>query len=252
MTNAGGHLPTDVVRALRRSQSGARLYLMYGLTEALRSTYLPPEEVDRRPDSIGRAIPGADVLVLRDDGAPAAAGEIGELVHRGPTVTLGYWGDTELTARVFRPNPLRPSGAPDAERVVFSGDLVRADAAGFLYFVSRKDRIIKTLGYRVGPDEIVNVLRASGEVAEAVVAGEPDESRGERIVAYVVLAEGGSVERLRMFCRRELPRYMEPSRFAVRDALAVLPNGKPDLAALRASSDVDRCCHATSAVSLEE
>ena len=235
MTNAGGHLPTDLVRALRRAQGHARLFLMYGLTEVLRSTYLPPEEVDRRPDSIGRAIPGAAVFVLREDGTPAAAGEIGELVHRGPTVTLGYWNDPERTAQTFRPNPLRPPSAPDAERVVFSGDLVRADEEGFLYFVSRKNRIIKTMGFRVGPDEIVSVLYASGEVVDAIVAGEPDESRGERIVAYVVMAENGSIERLKAFCRRELPRYMEPARFEVRDGLAVLPSGKHDFSTVRAS-----------------
>jgi len=249
MTNAGGHLPIEVVRKLRRAHSHAHLYLMYGLTEVLRSTYLPPEEVDRRPTSIGRAIPGGEVYVVREDGTPAAAGEIGELVYRGPTVTLGYWNDPELTAKVFRPNPFRTPGAPDTERVVFSGDLVRADAAGFLYFVSRSDRIIKTLGYRVGPDEIVSVLHASGEVAEALVAGEPDEARGERIVAYVVLSEGGSVERLQTFCRRELPRYMEPSRFEVRDALAVLANGKPDLTAVRAARDGVDCCRVTALAS---
>jgi acyl-coenzyme A synthetase/AMP-(fatty) acid ligase len=159
-------------------------------------------------------------------------------VHRGPTVTLGYWNDAELTAKVFRPNPLRPVGAPDAERIVFSGDLVRADAAGFLYFVSRKDRIIKTLGYRVGPDEVASVLYASGEVTEAVVVGEPDAARGERIVACVVLAAGGSLDRLKDYCRRELPRYMEPARIEVRDALPVLPSGKHDLGALRASLEL--------------
>lgn len=235
LTNAGGHLPMELVRTLRRAQPDAQLFLMYGLTEVLRSTYLPPEEVDRRPGSIGRAIPGAEVYVLRDDGTPAAAGEIGELVHRGPTVTLGYWRDPDLTAQVFRPNPRQPAGAPDSERVVFSGDLVRTDEDGFLYFVSRKSRIIKTLGYRVGPDEIVSVLYASGEVSEAIVAGEPDDDRGERIVAYVVLADGGSPERLRAFCRHELPRYMEPARIEVRDALPVLPSGKHDLAAVRAA-----------------
>jgi len=236
LTNAGGRLPTDAVRALRHAQPAARLFLMYGLTEALRSTYLPPEEVDSRPDSIGRAIPGAEVYVLREDGTAAAAGEVGELVQRGPTVALGYWKDPELTARVFRPNPLRPPGAPDAERVVFSGDLVRRDADGFLYFVSRKDRIIKTMGYRVGPDEVVNVLYGSGEVAEAAVAGEPDDLWGERIVAYVVLTDAGSLERLQAYCSRELPRYLQPARIEVRPALPVLPNGKHDLAAVRGVS----------------
>ena len=236
-TNAGGHLPVPIVRALRRAQSQARLFLMYGLTEVLRSTYLPPEEVDTRPDSMGRAIPGAEVLVLRDDLTPCAPGEVGELVHRGPTVTLGYWNDPEGTARVYRPNPLRPGGVPDAERVVFSGDLVRRDADGWLYFVGRSQRMIKTLGYRVSPDEIAAVLYASGEIAECIVSSEPDEARGERIVAYVVLAAGagdGGLERLRRYAGVELPRYMQPARFEVRDALPRLPSGKHDLGALRA------------------
>jgi amino acid adenylation domain-containing protein len=237
LTNAGGRLPTAAVRAVRQAQPGAQLFLMYGLTEALRSTYLSPEEVDRRPDSIGRPIPGADIYVLRDDGTPAPPGEVGELVQRGPTVTLGYWRDPELTARVFRPNPLRPSGCRDAERVVFSGDLVRRDEDGFLYFVSRKDRLIKTMGYRVGPDEIANVVYDSGEVVDAVVVGELDELSGERIVVHVVLTHAGSLERLKAYCGRELPRYMQPARFEVCDALPVLPSGKHDLRAVRASSE---------------
>ena len=236
MTNAGGPLPVAAVRALRQAQPHAQLFLMYGLTEALRCTYLPPEELDRRPDSMGRAIPGGETYVLQEDGTLAPPGEIGELVYRGPTVTLGYWKDPELTARVFRPHPLRPTGTADAERVVYSGDLVRRDAEGFLYFVGRKDRIIKTMGYRVGPDEILGVLYASGEIADAVVVGEPDEERGERIVAHVVIAGGGSLERLQAHCGRELPRYMQPARIEVRDALPLLPNGKHDLAAVRALS----------------
>jgi amino acid adenylation domain-containing protein len=224
MTSAGGHLPVGAVRTLRQAQPGAELFLMYGQTEVMRSTYLPPDEVDRRPDSIGRAIPGAEVAVLRADGTPAAPGEIGELVHRGPTVTLGYWKDPDLTAQVFR--------QLGTDRAVYTGDLVRRDADGFLYFVSRKDHIIKTMGYRVGPDEIGDVLHASGEVAEAAVVGERDVVWGQRIVAYVVLADGGSLERLRAYCGRELPRHLQPARIEVRDALPVLPNGKPDLAAV--------------------
>src|SRR5256886_12749563 len=180
MTNAGGHLPAEAVRTLRQAQPGAQLYLMYGLTEALRCTYLPPAELDRRPDSMGRAIPGGEAYVLLEDGTPAPPGEIGELVYRGPTVTPGYWDDPEGPPRVFTPNPLRPSGAPPSvtDRVVFSGDLVRRDDQGFLYFVGRRDRIIKTMGYRVGPDEILGVLYASGEVEDAVVVGETDEASG--------------------------------------------------------------------------
>lgn len=233
MTNTGGRLPTDAVRALRQAHPHALLFLMYGLTEAFRATYLPPEEADRRPDSIGRAIPGSEILVLREDGTVCGPDEVGELVQRGPTVAAGYWADAETTARVFRANPTRPPGALDLERVVFSGDLVRRDADGFLYFVGRRDRMIKTLGFRVSPDEVADVIYASGEVSEALVDAEPDEERGARIVAYVVLLPGGSSERLAGFCRRELPRYMQPSRIEVRDALPRTASGKHDVNAAR-------------------
>ena len=228
MTNTGGRLPATAVRELRQAQPHAQLFLMYGLTEAFRSTYLPPEEADRRPDSIGRAIPGAEILVVKEDGSPCAPGEVGELVHRGPTVTMGYWNDPEATSGVFRANPLRPPGAPSGERVVFSGDLVRRDEDGFLYFVGRRDGMIKTLGYRVSPDEVAEVVYASGEVGECIVRAEPDDVRGARIVAFVVLKEGGSLERLTGFCRTELPRYMQPARFEVRDSLPRTTSGKHD------------------------
>jgi amino acid adenylation domain-containing protein len=233
MTNTGGQLPVHAVQRLRAAHPDASLVLMYGLTEAFRATYLPPEEVDRRPGSIGQAIPGAEILVLREDLTPCAADEVGELVQRGPTVAAGYWDNPEATARVFRPNPLRPAGTPDHERVVFSGDLVRRDADGFLYFVGRRDRMIKTLGHRVSPDEVAEVFYASGEVAEVVVDAESDEERGERIVGYVVLAPGGSLERLHAFCRRELPRYMQPGRIEVREALPRTSSCKHDVHAAR-------------------
>jgi amino acid adenylation domain-containing protein len=233
MTNAGGHLPVPTVRALRLAQPQAQLFLMYGLTEVLRSTFLPPDEVDRRPDSIGRAIPEAEVLVLRDNLTLCGPGEVGELVHCGPTVALGYWNDPDATARVFRPHPVRRGAPSDDQRVVFSGDLVRQDKQGFLYYVGRRDRLIKTLGYRVSPEEITNVLYASGEILEAVVISERDELRGEGIAAFVVLVEGGSLERLKDFCESELPYYMQPARFELRDALPRLPSGKHDLAAMQ-------------------
>jgi acyl-CoA ligase (AMP-forming) (exosortase A-associated) len=231
MTNTGGRLPVDAVRRLRAVQPQAQLVLMYGLTEAFRATYLPPDEVDDHPDSIGRAIPGSEIMVLREDGTECAPGEEGELVQRGPTVAAGYWNDPEATARVFRPNPRRPTGAPDSERVVFSGDVVRRDEDARLYFIGRRDRIIKTLGFRVSPDEVCDVLYASGQVAEALVGGEPDEQRGERIVAYVVLRDGGDVGQLRRFCKTELPRYMQPARIEVMEGLPRTTSGKFDLRA---------------------
>lgn len=230
MTNSGGRLPTRAVRALRTCQPQAELVLMYGLTEAFRSTYLPPEKVDDKPNSIGVSIPGAEIIVLNDGLDPCGPGEVGELVHRGPTVALGYWDDAEATGRVFRPNPLRAGGAPDAERVVFSGDLVYQDADGDLFFVGRRDKMIKTLGYRVSPDEVADVLHGSGEVAEAAVTSEPDELRGARIVAYVVLAPGGDLSRLEAFVADEMPRYMQPARIEVRAELSRTSSGKYDVA----------------------
>jgi acyl-CoA synthetase (AMP-forming)/AMP-acid ligase II len=235
MTNTGGRLPTDAVRRLRASQPQARLVLMYGLTEAFRSTYLDPEKVDSKPNSIGQAIPGAQILVLDKDGRPCRSGETGELVHRGPTVALGYWDDPEATAEVFRTNPVCPPGTPATERVVFSGDLVYRDEEGDLFFVGRRDGMIKTLGYRVSPEEVADVLYASGEVVEAVVTAEPDDLRGSRIVAFVVLTPQGDIERLRAFCSEEMPRYMQPERFEARSSLIRTPSGKFDVRATAGS-----------------
>jgi acyl-coenzyme A synthetase/AMP-(fatty) acid ligase len=237
LTNTGGRLPTDAVKRLRHCQPHADLVLMYGLTEAFRSTYLTPEVVDRKPAAIGQAIPGAEILVLNERLEPCQPGETGQLVHRGATVALGYWDDPEATADVFCPHPLRPPGTPDSERVVFSGDLVYRDEEGDLFFVSREDKLIKTLGYRVSPDEVADVLHASGEVVEAVVTSEPDEVRGARIVAYVVLAEDGRLERLQAFCALELPRYMQPSRIEVRSSLSRTASGKHDPQAMAGQLD---------------
>lgn len=237
MTNTGGRVPVDAVRQLRAANPQAQLFLMYGLTEAFRATYLPPELVDLHPDSIGRAIPGTEILVVREDLTPCEVGEVGELVQRGSTVAAGYWNDPETTARIFRPNPLRPKGSPDSERVVFSGDLVRRDANGLLYYVGRRDGLIKSLGYRVSPDEIADVIYASGQVLEAVVGTTPDKVRGDSIVAYVVLKEGGTAEAVQRFCRAELPTYLQPGRVEVRAELPRTSSGKFDVRAAQAVAE---------------
>lgn len=234
MTNAGGRLPPASVRELRRAQPQARLFLMYGLTEVFRSTYLPPEEVDAHPDSMGRAVPESTVYVVREDDTLTAPGEVGELVHGGPSVALGYLGDPEGSARVFRPNPFLRDGGNQPARVVYSGDLVRRDEEGRLYYVSRRDRMIKTLGFRVSPDEICDVIQASGLVTEAAVLSEPDEIRGERIVACVVMRDGSPLPALRRFLGVELPRYMQPVRYVMLRSLPRNPSGKHDLHQLRA------------------
>jgi amino acid adenylation domain-containing protein len=229
MTNTGGRIPTDAVRALRAAQPQARLFLMYGLTEALRATFLPPDQVDRRPDSIGKAIPESEIVVVSDDGKLCAPGEAGELVQAGTTVSLGYWNNPEATGRVFRPHPLRPNSG---ERAAYSGDLVRTDQDGFLYFVSRRDRMIKSLGFRVSPDEILEVLYRSDEIVEAAIATEPDSVRGSKIIAHVVLTANGSTENVKKYCRTELPGYAQPARIEVHDELPRTSSGKHDISEL--------------------
>jgi len=231
MTNAGGRLPPSTVRELRRAQPQAELFLMYGLTEVFRSTYLPPEEVDAHPDSMGRAVPESTVYVVNEKGEITSSGEVGELVHGGPSVGMGYVRDAEATARVFRANPFYRPGGP--ERVVYSGDLVRRDDQGLLYYVGRRDRMIKTMGYRVSPDEICDVIQSSGLVADAAVFTEPDEQRGERIVGCVVLRDEATLDQLRRFCGVELPRYMQPVRYALLDEIPRNASGKHDLPRLR-------------------
>ena len=159
---------------------------MYGLTEAFRSTYLPPEQVARRPDSIGKAIPNAEILVVREDGSRCAPGEPGELVHRGSLVSLGYWNDRQKTAERFRPVPGQDSGLVLDELAVWSGDTVRTDDEGYLYFIGRRDEMIKTSGYRVSPTEIEEVVYATGLVAEAAAFGVPHAILGHAVVLAAV------------------------------------------------------------------
>jgi acyl-CoA ligase (AMP-forming) (exosortase A-associated) len=238
LTNSGGALPLPTVAALRTALPGAQLFLMYGLTEAFRSTYLPPSELDRRPDSIGRAIPNAEVMVVRPDGQPCGPGEPGELVHRGALVALGYWNDPAKTAERFRPAPGQEPGLPLPEMAVWSGDTVRRDADGFLYFVGRNDEMIKVSGYRVSPTEVEEVVHATGMVDEAVCFGVPHAQLGQAIVLVAVAAPGAAgAPGLLKECQRRLPAYMVPAHIELRAApLPRNPNGKIDRKALQNAS----------------
>jgi len=230
LTNSGGVFPRELTLTVRRRLAHVRLYLMYGLSEAFRSTYLAPEELERHPDSIGKAIPECEVLVLDEEGRPCAAGETGELVHRGPTVALGYWNDPEASARVFRADPAAPGG----RRRVHSGDLVRRDEQGFLYFVGRRDALIKSHGYRISPDEVEELLQASPLVQEAVVHGRAHALAGATVVAHVVPREPErfSLAALLEHCRACMPGYMVPSSIEVHAALPRTSTGKVDRWAL--------------------
>jgi acyl-CoA ligase (AMP-forming) (exosortase A-associated) len=229
LTNSGGALTPALVRALRARFPEARLFPMYGLTEAFRSTYLDPALVDDYSESIGRAIPFAEVLVMRPDGTRAAADEPGELVHAGPLVAQGYWQDAERTAARFRP---APPFARAGGMAVWSGDTVVEGGDGLLRFVARADEMIKTAGNRVSPQEVEEAVTASGETSEAVAIAVPDERLGQAILV-VARGDGGAEARLRDRLKRELPGFMQPARFVWRAELPRNANGKLDRTALR-------------------
>jgi acyl-CoA synthetase (AMP-forming)/AMP-acid ligase II len=232
--NTGGRMPKPTLERLRGLYPEAVPFLMYGLTEAFRSTYLDPSEVDRRPDSIGKAIPNAEVLVVHPDGTECEPDEEGELVHRGPLVALGYWNDPVRTAERFRRAPVAALGRGADEVAVWSGDTVRRDAEGFLYFVGRRDEMIKTSGYRVSPTEIEEVAHATGLVRDAVACGVADDRLGQHIVLIVSAPASGDVDvaALQDELKQRLPRYMVPQRVLVRTDLPRSPNGKFDRSAL--------------------
>jgi acyl-CoA ligase (AMP-forming) (exosortase A-associated) len=231
IANTGGRMPKATLDALRAALPKTLVFLMYGLTESFRSTFLPPSELDRRPDSIGKAIPNAEVLVVREDGSPCAPGEPGELVHRGALVSLGYWNDPEKTAERFKPAPGQPKGLVMPEIAVWSGDTVRTDEDGFLYFVSRRDEMIKTSGYRVSPTEVEEVIYATGMVGEVAALGIPHPVLGQAIVVVATARQDARLdaEALLAECRQQLPAFMVPARVAVREgSLPRNPNGKID------------------------
>lgn len=235
LANTGGRLPKTTLDQLRGIFPQARPYLMYGLTEAFRSTYLDPAELDRRPDSIGKAIPNAEILVVRPDGTACGPGEEGELVHRGPLVAMGYWNDPERTAARFRPAPGRPDGVCVPETAVWSGDVVVRDDEGFLYFVGRMDDMIKTSGYRISPTEIEEAAYDTGLVRHAVALGVDDFRLGQHVVLLVTPADGTEPEpeSLRAALRTRLPLYMVPREVVVRPELPRSPNGKFDRGRIR-------------------
>ncbi len=231
ITNSGGVMQPGTVDKLRAQLPRTQIFLMYGLTEAFRSTYLPPEQLETRPDSIGKAIPNAEVLVLRPDGSVCDDEEPGELVHRGALVALGYWNDAARTAERFKPLPPRADGLVLPELAVWSGDTVRRDADGYLYFVGRNDEMIKTSGYRVSPAEIEEVAYASGLVGEAAALGVPHPLLGAAIALLVTAAPGVLLgrEALLAACRQRLPAYMMPLWLDIRsEPLPRNPNGKID------------------------
>jgi len=227
ITNTGGALTKALVDKLRAAFPNTDIYAMYGLTEAFRSTFLAPDLLAANPDSVGSAIPFAEVMVVRPDGTRAAPGDVGELVHAGPLVAQGYWQDAARTAERFKP---APDWSHYSGMAVWSGDKVFADAAGLIRFVGRDDEMIKTSGNRVSPGEIEAAAVASGVVAEALAFGRQDERLGA-VIILVARALGGLVDadaRLRAYLKAELPLFMQPTEIHWRDELPRNPNGKLD------------------------
>ncbi|WJS98320.1 acyl-CoA ligase (AMP-forming), exosortase A system-associated [Novosphingobium humi] len=227
LTNSGGALTVDLVHRLRAIFPDARLFAMYGLTEAFRSTFLDPALIDTHPTSMGRAIPHAEILVINDAGRIAADDEEGELVHCGPLVAKGYWQDAARTAERYKP---APEGSVYGGMAVWSGDRVRRDADGLLYFVGRRDAMIKTAGNRISPQEIEDAAVATGLVAEAVALGLPDDRLGQAVHLVVRAAPGADQvrEALPQRLKADLPNFMQPSVIHWKEAMPISPNGKLD------------------------
>jgi long-chain acyl-CoA synthetase len=220
LTNTAAALPRAHIARLRELFPGAQLFSMYGLTECKRCTYLPPEQLDARPESVGIAIPGTEAYVVNEQGERAAPGEIGELVIRGAHVMKGYWADEEATARVLKAGPY------PWERLLYTGDLFRTDDEGYLYFVSRKDDIIKTRGEKVSPKEVESVICEIAGVREVAVIGVPDPILGQAVKAIVVAEDGIGERDIIRHCAARLEEFMVPSLVEFRGALPKSENGK--------------------------
>jgi acyl-CoA synthetase (AMP-forming)/AMP-acid ligase II len=227
ITNSGGALTPALIERLRATFVNADIYPMYGLTEAFRSAYLAPNLVRSHPTSMGKAIPFAEIIVIAPDGSES---ETGELVHAGPLVAQGYWQDPERTAERFKP---APAGSSYGGMAVWSGDTVRRDEEGLLYFVAREDEMIKSSGHRISPLEIEEAALASGVVSEAVAHGIFDDRLGQ-VIRLVVRGAATDDEKLRTFLRTELPSHMQPRTIEWRDNMPKNANGKIDRASIRA------------------
>lgn len=231
LTNTGAALPEPTVQALRRTFPNARLYSMYGLTECKRATYLPPAELASKPTSVGIPIPGTEAWIEDEAGNALGPGAVGELMIRGAHVMQGYWRDAEATSERLRP------GRWPWERVLATGDLFRSDEDGYLYFVGRRDDLIKSGGEKVVPRELEDVLHTATGVREVAVVGVPDRLLGQAVHAHVSPQPGAQLEAtdLRAHCAQRLEDYMVPRRVVIHDELPRTPNGKIDRLAL--SSD---------------
>ncbi len=232
ITNTAAVLPSEHILRLRRLFPHVKIFSMYGLTECKRVSYLPPDQVDVRPESVGRGMPNEEVYLVDVEGRRLPSGSTGELVVRGSNVMKGYWELPEETAHMLRPGPL------PGENVLYTGDLFRTDQEGYLYFVGRKDDIIKSRGEKVSPREVEDVLHAIPGVAEAAVVGVPDPILGQAIKAFVRTQEGAALtpQDVLRECARRMEDFMVPRLVEFRAALPKSANGKIDRKTLAAEA----------------
>ncbi|OGC94644.1 MAG: AMP-dependent synthetase [candidate division Zixibacteria bacterium RBG_16_53_22] len=234
MTNTGAALPVEHIRKLRSLFPTVKVFSMFGLTECKRVCYLPPEEIDRRPASVGKAIPNCEVFILDENCREVAPGEIGELVIRGSNVMRGYWNAPDLTAQAYR------AGRIQGEMWLYSGDFFRMDEEGFLYFLGRKDDMIKSKGERISPKEVENVLSEIPGVAEAAVIGVPDDILGQAIKAFIVRAPGSRLTEKDVLkaCVESMETFMVPKYVEFVADLPKSAHGKIDKSALKSRTAV--------------
>jgi amino acid adenylation domain-containing protein len=234
MTNTGAALPVEHIRRLRSMFPQVTMVSMFGLTECKRVCYLPPEELDRRPSSVGKAMPNCEVFVIDEDGNEVAAGQTGELIIRGSNVMQGYWGDPELSAKTYR------DGAYPSGRILYSGDYFRRDEQGFLYFLGRKDDMIKSKGERISAKEVENNICGMEGVAEVAVIGLPDEILGQAVKAYIVPARQVELteKQVLKYCSANMETFMVPKYVEFLDRLPKTPNGKIDKKQLKSKEKV--------------
>jgi len=216
ITNSGGKIPSNILDLMPSAFPGVEIYLMYGLTEAFRSTYLPPELFEKKKGSMGRAIPNVETYIIDEEIGICGAGQQGELVHRGSLVSLGYWGKPEITEDKIKACP-QLRHLIGEEKVCHSGDLVRIDEDGDYWFVSRKDAMIKSSGFRISPTEIEDAISNSGIVSHVVAYGAPDDTLGHAVEIAVTGRDGQSLDldQLKTYCLKNMPNYMVPRQIHI-------------------------------------
>ena len=229
ITNTGAALPVNHIKILRKIFPNVKIYSMYGLTECKRVSYLPPDEIDKRPSSVGKGMPNEEVYIVNEQGKRVGPGVVGELVVRGSNVMRGYWKSPEETDEVLKP------GHFPGEKVLYTGDLFKMDEEGYLYFVSRKDDLIKTRGERVSPKEVENTLHEIDGVAEAAVIGVPDDIFGKAIKAFIVARNRNKLDEKEVvkYCSNNLESFMVPKYIEFVDSFQKTSSGKIDKKVLK-------------------